>query len=71
MLRIEFSDGSEIEMLKLLEPIFAEDVLLCVPKLIICQFCRGTLMEQTAFDSSNSDLQSEVNGQESVMINDK
>ena len=67
MLRIEFSDGNEIEMLKLLESFFTEDTFLMVPKLIICQFCRGTLIEQTGFDSSIQELQREVNGQEIVM----
>ena len=47
MLRIEFSDDEEIEILKFSEPIFTENTLVSVPKIITCQFCRGHLMEQT------------------------
>ena len=68
MLRIEFSEGKDIKMLKLLEKFFTEDEFSTVPKLIICQFCRGTTMVATETDgTNNSDLPRKVNGQEIVM----
>ena len=61
--RIEFSDGSEIQMMKLLEPILLEEKFKSIPKMVITQFCRGQSMQSTAFADS-SDLAKEVNGQE-------
>ena len=61
--RIKFSDGSEIQMMNLLQPILLEEKFKSIPKMVITQFCRGQSMHSTAFADS-SDLAKDVNGQE-------
>ena len=69
LLRIEFSDGKKIQLMKLLEPILVAKKFKSIPKMVINQFCRGTSIIQTAFADDSSDeissgLSNQVNGQE-------
>ena len=68
MLRIEFSDGSKVQMMKLLEEILLDAKFKGIPKMIVTQFCRGKSMSSTMeLDSSGtrtSGLTKNVNGQE-------
>lgn len=66
---ITFSDGKNIRILELLEPIFTERKFQGVPKLVIGQFCRGTSMNKTAFDSADFKLSDDVNRQECIKRN--
>ena len=68
MLRIEFSDGSKVQMMKLLEEILLDAKFKGTPKMIVTQFCRGKSMSSTmavdAFGTTASGLKKNVNGQE-------
>ena len=69
-LRIIFAEKNEVGILDLLKPILTEAEFFNVPKLVICQICRGSYMNVTAFDSSeSSDVKKSrkmVNGQDIV-----
>ena len=60
---IQFSDGKAIKLLKLLEPILVSSKFRGIPKLVICQFCRGGSMNSTAI-MDNRVLSDIVSGQE-------
>ena len=67
--RILFSDQSQIQMMKLLEPILVEKKFKAIPKMVLTQFCRGDSMHSTMVADrsipTTSDLTEEINGQES------
>ena len=61
--RIQTSDGKSIMLLKVLEPILVSPKFTGVPKLVICQFCRGNFMNSAAITDSQP-MTDRVNGQE-------
>ena len=67
LFRIEFSDGSQIQMTKLLEPILIEKKFKAIPKMVVAQFCRGKSMDPTVKKDRSgpgtSGLTKEINGQ--------
>ena len=68
---IEFSDGELRSIYQILKPIFIDEKLSGVPKLIIGQFCRGTSLISTglnvAVDSVN-DSPKTINGQADTLF---
>ena len=68
--KILFSDHGTKSVYKILKPIFTCDELTGVPKLVICQFCRGEFLIPTATmvaDSAN-DNQTTINGQADTLF---
>ena len=67
--KIQFSNGETKSVYKMLEPIFTRDKLSGVPKLVICQSCRGESLIPTAMvaDSAKDD-QTTINGQADTLF---
>ena len=65
--RFSFSNGDEIRMLTLMQPILKSEKFRGIPKLVVSQFCRGRFMNDVAVMDDIEALSKEVNGQESVI----
>ena len=72
---MRFSDEEDMWYKSLLLPILIEQKFKSIPKLVICQFCRGRSLETAVFDDlefankrekkfNNADDREKVNGQE-------
>ena len=64
--------NEEASIFALLKPILEEKKLMNVPKLVICQFCRGTDMDSTASDSDlnlKQDLSNQVVNRQEIIEN--
>jgi len=64
---IETSDGKTIRLLKVLEPILVSPKFTGIPKLVICQFCRGNFMNSAAI-MDGQPMTDRVNGQTDMII---
>ena len=62
-LRIETSDGKSIRLLEILKSILVSPKFRGIPKLVICQFCRGNFMNSAAM-TDGQQMTDRVNGQE-------
>ena len=56
---VRFSDGMPVSVNKILEPIFKSPKFLGIPKLILCQFCRGNSQAYTCHSLDSAELKKE------------
>ena len=67
--RVQFTNGYMLSINKLLEPLFNSEKLYNVPKIIVCQFCRGVSLITTSFQLDSADkTQSHSNTQADTMF---